>query len=304
MAKPFDATLNSLIDLRPDDWANGFGRLAGIPPGPSTALDTDLATTLQADKLFRIDGPRPAILHLELEANPRLGIPRELLRYNTLIDLAHDLPVHTVLILLRPKALASDQTGHYERFGADGGRIAAFDYRVERVWERPVEYWLNGGVGLSPLALLTDEAGRDLEGALDALCESFRERGVEDVATKSLLGSSFVLCGLRYQQPRIVDLFRRVAMLMEESTTYQWILDKGRDQGLSQGLSEGLSQGLSRGRRDEARSTVVRLGTKRFGAPPESAVAALQRIDDLAELERLTDRVLDAVNWEDLLKGP
>ena len=126
MAKPFDATLNALIDLRPGDWASGFARLVGIPPGPSTVLDTDLATTLQADKLFRIDGAMPSLLHLELEANPRTGIPRELMRYNTLIDHQHDLPVKTVLILLRSKAKASDETGCYRRCGANGELIAEF----------------------------------------------------------------------------------------------------------------------------------------------------------------------------------
>ena len=54
MAKPFDATLKALIDLCPSDWANTFARFAGIPEGPIEVLDTDLATTLQADKLFRI----------------------------------------------------------------------------------------------------------------------------------------------------------------------------------------------------------------------------------------------------------
>ncbi|MBL8865684.1 MAG: hypothetical protein JNK93_09000, partial [Planctomycetia bacterium] len=54
MAKPFDAVLNELIDARPEDWVNGFARIAGIPPGPFTALDTDLATSVQADKLYRI----------------------------------------------------------------------------------------------------------------------------------------------------------------------------------------------------------------------------------------------------------
>ena len=63
---------------------------------------------MQADKLFRIDGAEPAVLHLELEANPRSGIPRDLMRYNTLVDHQHGLPVETVLILLRPKALVSE----------------------------------------------------------------------------------------------------------------------------------------------------------------------------------------------------
>lgn len=75
MAKPFDATLNAMID--PDDWAAAFARIAGIPPGPSSILDTDLATSVRADKIFRINGPLPAAFHLELEANPRLGIPRD-----------------------------------------------------------------------------------------------------------------------------------------------------------------------------------------------------------------------------------
>ena len=163
MAKPFDATLNALIDLRPGDWADGFARIAGIPPGPSVELDTDLATTLQADKLFRIDGERPSLLHLELEANPRLGIPRDLMRYNTLIDHRHDLPVTSVLILLRPKAFASDQTGCHQRFNVNGQLIAEFHYRVEKVWERPVEYWLSAELGMRPLAGLTDEASRNLQ---------------------------------------------------------------------------------------------------------------------------------------------
>ena len=211
MAKPFDATLNALIDLRPADWANSFARLVGIPPGPSVSLDTDLATTLQADKLFRIDGAKPSLLHLELEANPRTGIPRELTRYNTLVDHLHGLPVETVLILLRPKAQASDQTGEYRRVGVNGNLIAEFRYRVERVWERPINFWLQSGLGLAPLALLTDEASHQLESALDRFQVCMRENKVDETTTKTLLGSSFVLCGLRYNKERVLEMFRSIA---------------------------------------------------------------------------------------------
>jgi len=192
MAKPFDATLNSLIDLQPEAWVNCFAQLVGIPTGPSIVLDTDLATTLQADKVFRIDGDRPSVLHLELEANPRTGIPRELMRYNTLIDHQHELPVETVLVLLRPKALASDQTGTYRRSGATGRTIVEFHYHVERVWERPIDYWLNFGVGLAPLSMLTDEAEKDLEGALTRVYSILREHETDERVTKSLLGSAYV----------------------------------------------------------------------------------------------------------------
>lgn len=286
MAKPYDATLNDLIDLRPDDWAAGFGRLAGIPPGPSTVLDTDLATTLQADKLFRIDGPRPAVLHLEFQSSSRLGIPRELMRYNTLIDHQHDLPVHTVLVLLRPTAAASDMTGLYERLGATGEPIATFRYHVERVWERPVEFWLTGGLGLAPLAMMTNEAVADPASVLDRLQARFRTQGVTGKVAESLLTSTFVLCGLRHQPDRIEELFRRMSMLMEESTTYQLILNKGRTVGRS----------------EQARNTLLQIGTERFGPPSAEQDAVLQALTDLPRLERITGRVLKAADWDDLLK--
>ncbi len=82
MSKPFDATLNTLIDGYESNWAEFFGERAGVSPGPVTSLDTDLSSTLQADRLFRIDGPTPAVLHLELEATGKLGRPAQLLRYN------------------------------------------------------------------------------------------------------------------------------------------------------------------------------------------------------------------------------
>ena len=110
MAKPFDATLNSLIDARPQDWVSFLAPRVGLVPGPAEVLDTDLSVTAQSDKVFRLTGPPAALIHLELEANPRRGIPGDLLRYNVLVGHGRDEPTHTVLLLLRPKANATDVT--------------------------------------------------------------------------------------------------------------------------------------------------------------------------------------------------
>ncbi|WP_020471228.1 RpnC/YadD family protein [Zavarzinella formosa] len=285
MSKPFDATLNGMIDTGPDQWANRFARIAGIPPGPSVPVDTDLATTLQADKVFRFNGPSPNLLHLELEANPRTGIPSELLRYNTIIAHQNDLPVETVLILLRRKAVASDMTGLYQRIGVNGNIITAFRYHVERVWERPANFWLDAGPALAPLSLLTDEADANLETALGRFQESLRDQRINETLTKALIGSSFVLCGLRYNQDRIADTYRRMVMLMEDSTTYQWILEKGVNQGISLGQKNML----------------LRLGAKRFGQPSPSIASTLNAITDSVRFERLGERILDVNTWEELL---
>jgi hypothetical protein len=114
VSKPFDATLNALIDAHADDWAAFLAARVGLPPGPVTAIDTDLSVTHQADRLFRIDGPDPTVLHLELESSGRLGIPSELLRYNVAAHGVTGLPVASVLLLLRPKATATDLTGELE----------------------------------------------------------------------------------------------------------------------------------------------------------------------------------------------
>lgn len=293
MAKQFDATLNSLIDLSPQDWASCFARLCGIPPGPSTVLDTDLATTVQADRLFRVDGESPTLLHLELESSPRSGIPRELLRYNVLSDFQQDLPVETVLILLRPKAFASDQTGLYRRTGPRGNLIAEFRYSVIKVWEHPVEFWLENGLGLCPLSLLTDEAAGNLESALLRLERHLKNQSLAERLERSLISSSYILCGLRYFRDEVDEYFGRLSIKMEDSTTYQGILEKGFQQGIAQGITQGVTQG--------ERRALLRQGTKRFGPPSPEVVASLEAIDEPARLEFLLERLLDVTSWEELL---
>ena len=129
-------------------------------------LDTDLATTVQADRLFRVNGPRPAVVHLELESSGHLGRPPGLLRYNVLAHFATRLPVHSVILLLRSGANSTDLTGEFELNGADGRPYLVFRYQVVRLWQEGVEPLLNAGRGLAPLALLTDEAERDPPAAL------------------------------------------------------------------------------------------------------------------------------------------
>jgi hypothetical protein len=180
MAKPFDATLNSLIDGHVSDWAGFLAARCGVPMGAVTPLDTDLSVTLQPDRLFRIDGPFPAVLHLELESTSRLGIPRELLRYNAFAHHLTDLPVESLLVLLRPKANAGDQTGEYVVAGPAAGPVVRFRYTVVRVWQESVTDLLAAGPGVAPLALLTNEAAADLPAAFARFRDSLRAASVPD----------------------------------------------------------------------------------------------------------------------------
>jgi hypothetical protein len=74
-------------------------------------------------------------------------------------------------------------------------------------------------------------------------------------------------------------------MTLEDSTTYQLILNKGE----------------ARGALAEAQRLVLRLATERFGEPPPATESAVRSIGDRDRLERLAVRVLGATGWDDLL---
>jgi hypothetical protein len=281
MAKVFDATLNTLIDAHVADWAAFLAGRVGVPLGPVTSLDTDLSATLQADRLFRIDGPTPAVLHLELESTGRLGIPGELLRYNVTAWGSLDLPVHSVLVVLRPKANATDQTGQFDLSDVSGQPYLTFRYAVVRVWQESVAGLLGAGLGLAPLAMLTNEAAADLKAAFTRLQDRLRTSSVPDNVKHGLLGSTFVLCGLRYDRNQIEEVYKNMALTLEDSTTYQLILERGVARGEQQ--------------------VILRLGTKRFGPPAPEVEATIRATTDPQRLERLTERVLDATSWAELL---
>jgi hypothetical protein len=71
---------------------------------------------------------------------------------------------------------------------------------------------------------------------------------------------------------------------MEESTTYQAILEEGALR--------------------EARRMLLRQGQKRFQAIPAAVETAIASIMDVEQLEELSLRLWDAASWQELLGLP
>jgi hypothetical protein len=278
VSKPYDASLNALIEAGPADWVNFLAPKAGLTPDPAEVLDTDLSVTAQADKAFRLAGPPAAILHVELEGNPRRGIPADLLRYNVLLGHGREEPVYSVIVLIRPKAVAADLTGVYSRPNLE------FRYAVVKVWEESVESLLAGGPATAPLALLTDESVADPAGAVERFHGRLHQPDVDATLAKEVWHKAYVLGGLRHAEKLLADLFARYNMILEESTTYQGILAKGRV--------------------DALRELVLTQARDRFGSDNAAAEAAIRAIQDPARLTRIGARLLHAAGWDDLLTTP
>jgi hypothetical protein len=94
---------------------------------------------------------------------------------------------------------------------------------------------------------------------------------------------AFLLMGLRYPPGMAAELLRGVRE-MEESSTYQWVMEKGGKKAL--------------------RETLIDLGTLRFGRPGATTAAVLNSVDDMERLTRMRHRLLDAADWDDLLGTP
>ncbi len=292
----YDVSTKELIWEGPDEW---LARVTIGPLGPVTIIDSDITTlTASADKVLEVEGPDPDLLVLEPHSYHDLGLVRKLWYRQVALDYRHNLPVLTVLILLCKEANSPGLTGRYERQLPDGWLTNRYNFRVVRLWEEDPETYLKAGISLVPLAPLANVTEADLPGLIRRMEEEI------DAQPKPRAGKLWtatnVLMGLRYPEELAAQLLKGKMQAMRESTTYQAILQEGRQEGIAVGREEGITEG----RIDEARRLLIRQGTKRFGAPDSTTLAAIEAIQDLDRFEALGDRIVDADihGWDDLLR--
>jgi predicted transposase YdaD len=221
---------------------------------------------------------------LELQATYDSDMARRLLRYAVLIHVRYELPVETVVVLLRPEADGPAMQGTYS-FTVPRRRRATltFRFRVLRIWERPAEELLSGGLATLPLTLLANVSRASLPDAVRRMEERIEREAPTRAA--DLWTAAYLLSGLRYERDFVADLLKGVRAL-KESTTYQAIIEEG----------EAI------GRIQEARQILLRLGTRRFGNTTPTIEAALNAVLSLEELERLLIRLLEVESWDELLR--
>lgn len=280
MSKPYDASTKFLIENFYRDWL-------ALSPFPEVRqgelIDADLSTvTAAADKVIKVPRPEPWIFHFEMQASRDERLGERLHWYNALLEYRHGLPVHTLVVLLRREALSPSLTGTFERGLPGLSPYRGFRYQVLRLWEAQANGLLEGGIGLLPLATLTDDAATKLPRVLTRI----RARIEGEVPDPSLAGTLWtatdVLMGLRYEKGLVEGLLRGV-FTMKESVTYQAIVQEGEVKAL--------------------RAMLQRLGGKKFGPPPEPIREMIDSTEDQQVLEAWCERVLETQSWQELLNN-
>lgn len=66
-------------------------------------------------------------------------------------------------------------------------------------------------------------------------------------------------------------------------------------------VEEWLLQGQAQGKVAALHDVLLRQGRKKFGEPDTATVQTIQAITDVGRLERMSDAVLDAHAWNELL---
>ena len=196
-----------------------------------------------------------------------------------LLDYRHDLPVESVLILLRPQAGGAEITGRVERRHGEKRPHLSFEYRVLRLWEQPVESILSGPAALLPLAPLAQVRPEELPQTIRTM-EARIQESVPDSEAADIWAATFILMGLKYDRDFAASLLKGVRKMLE-SSTYRAIVEEGAE--------------------NEARKLIILLGTRRFGPLDEKSHAKLDGITSIDHLERLGVRLLEVEGWDELL---
>jgi hypothetical protein len=167
-----DVSAKELVWDDPAAWADRFG--IG-PPGAVSVIDSEITTlTASADKVLRVEAPVPYLIDLEPQSYHDKELARKLWYRQVALDYKHNLPVLTVLILLRKETDSPGLTGRYERQLPDGWQTNRYNYRVVRLWQEDPGPYLTGGVSLLPLAPLTDLGEADVPGLVRRMAERLR----------------------------------------------------------------------------------------------------------------------------------
>jgi hypothetical protein len=285
MAMTFDATLKDMGRESPRGFLATFDR----PPSlPVKLLNVDLSTvTTAADLIFGLGDPLQETVHLDFQSSASAWKHADVLVYNALIYAHYKVPVHSILVLLRPEAAHSNQNGVIRYAPRPGRGRMDFGYEMVPLWQQPAEHLLAADLGVTPLAILgLLPEGRSLEERLGVVAQRIAERIIKEAPpdrAKKLLTDALLLTGLRVRRDAAVRIFQGVR-LMQDSDTYLMILDEGQEK--------------------HAKKMVLLFGERKLGPVDESVKTRLAGITDLERLDRMILQATTAASWQEILDTP
>ena len=288
---PYDIASKMIVDTDPV----AFARLCG-PADTVELLDTNFASNVYADRLLKVrNGDSVFLRHVEVQSGYDRKKPIDAAHYAACAYRVHELPIYSVFVLLQKAADGPAMSGNLVM-----GSLS-FDFDILRMWEYPVEQFLDGALALLPLTALCDVPEQALPGLVEQMNRRINSES-SPIQPSALWIEFDLLLGLRYPPDFVQSLLKGVGD-MQESSTYRAILAEGEARGEARGVARGVASGIALGAALGKREAVLRLGSKRFGEPDPFVRSVLDAIDSTERLDGLLLRVIEAQSWNELLSN-
>ena len=142
-----------------------------------------------------------------------------------MLSVRHEVPVHSVVVLLFPDADGPALSGRFEQASPDGRCRIEFDYHVVRAWQEPTEL-LIAGLGTIPLAGLAVTSEDEAMALVDRVQAEFARHPTPDEG--EIWTALLFLIGGRFQDRALVERILKRIQTMRDNVAYQVILDEGR----------------------------------------------------------------------------
>ena len=128
MPLPYDATLKDLAQTSPRGLLEVFDAPTVLPV---SLLNIDLSTvTTATDLVFGLGEPLQEIVHLDFQSSASATKHADLPVYNTLLHRQYQVPVHSIVILLRPRAAHANLTGRVAYAPRPGRGKMEYEYEA------------------------------------------------------------------------------------------------------------------------------------------------------------------------------
>src|SRR5438552_12597408 len=128
MAMTFDATLKDMGRESPLGFLAAFDQ---TPALPVKLLNVDLSTvTALADLILGLGDPLAEIVQLDFQSSAAAWKHADVMAYHALLYAHYHVPVHTVIILLRPEAAHANLNGVIRSAPRPGRGNMEFSYEV------------------------------------------------------------------------------------------------------------------------------------------------------------------------------
>ena len=209
----------------------------------------------------------------------------------------YGLPIYSFVLYLRSTAGGRDPGGYFQN--VPGHRFIV-EYQVVRLSEVDGQSILEAQQpGLMPFTPLMKPPA-DMSGVewTTHCAEVTRSLSLDPAVRSNLMVELWVMSGLAHERQDLLTLISED--IVNQSSVYQMIIERGREQG----IERGIEQGKELGAKEVAIEHILDLLDRRFNVSTAPILtSSLEAIDDLQQLRQLFHAALEAKRLEDFLRA-